>query len=100
MPLKLRTYKWLKRMLRKKNAVGIETRLDEKKTDIMIDDVRTKNLEIGKGLDHQKEKNVNIMGQVSTTADQTIDTSEDRGQGIEIKIVQVGADMKTTTKMN
>jgi len=87
-------------MLRKKNAVGIETRLDEKKTDIMIDDVRTKNLEIGKGLVHQEEKNVNIMGQVSTTADQTIDTGEDRGQGIEIKIVQVGADMKMTTKMN
>jgi len=98
MPLALRTLKRLRRKLRKKNAVGKKRKLDETEIDITIDDVLEVVIETEEGLDHPKEKNVSIMGQVSMIADQMIDTSGDRGQGIEI--VQVVAGMKTTTKQN
>jgi len=98
MPLAVRTSKRLRRKLRKKNAVEKEKKLDETEIDTTIDDVLEVAIEIEEGLDHLKEKNVGIMGQVSMIADQMIDTSGDRGQGIEI--VQVVAGMKTTIKQN
>ena len=98
MPLAVRTSKRLRRKLRKKNAVGKERKLDETEIDTTIDDVLEVAIEIEEGLDHLKEKNVGIMDQVSMIADQMIDTSEDRGQ--EIEIVQVVAGMKMTTKQN
>merc|ERR1712241_246854 len=85
----------------RKNAVGRETQ-NVKKIDITIDDVlevvHMKDLEIEKDLDRQRERNVDIMGLVSMIADQTIDTSEDRGQ--EIGIVQAEVGMRTTIKLN
>merc|ERR1712156_1006711 len=81
----------------KKYAISSED-VEEAEIDTTIDDVLEVAIEIEEGLDHQKEKNVGIMGQVSMIADQMIDTNGDRGQGIEI--VQVVAGMKTTIKQN
>merc|ERR1719266_2526161 len=103
MPLIMRTLRRPRKQLKRKNAVGRETQQNVKNVkNITIDDVlevvHMKDLEIEKDLDRQRERNVDIMDLVSMIADQTIDTSEDRGQEIGIAQAEVG--MRTTIKLN